>query len=198
MQGRPDRAHGRYRSADRTAHDGGDAAGGLAIGDSNDLAGGFRRVVAALSPYYLLGYYSTGKLDGKSHSITARVKRPGVQVRARRGYLAATTAAVTAAAAASANANAAPSAEAAAEAVAVESALAPLPGYARDMPLRADVVAGWRRGSDGRPTPEFWVVGEVSAGTPPGRALDATVIGSAGGAPGPGAGERRAGHVPSS
>jgi len=26
MQGRPDRAHGRYRSADRTAHDGGDAA----------------------------------------------------------------------------------------------------------------------------------------------------------------------------
>jgi VWFA-related protein len=157
-----------------------EATDGLAIVDSNDLAGGFRRVVADLSSYYLLGYYSTGKLDGKFHSITVRVKRPGVQVRARRGYLAATTAAVTAAAAASANANAAPSAEAAAEAVAVESALAPLPGYARDMPLRADVVAGWRRGSDGRPTPEFWVVGEFSAGTPPGRALDATVVGSSG------------------
>ncbi len=157
-----------------------EATDGLAIVDSNDLAGGFRRVVADLSSYYLLGYYSTGKLDGKFHSITVRVKRPGVQVRARRGYLAATTAAVTAAAAASANAKAAPSAEAAAEAVAVESALAPLPGYARDMPLRADVVAGWRRGSDGRPTPEFWVVGEFSAGTPPGRALDATVVGSSG------------------
>jgi len=157
-----------------------EATDGLAIVDSNDLAGGFRRVVADLSSYYLLGYYSSGKLDGKFHSITVRVKRPGVQVRARRGYLAATTAAVTAAAAASANANAAPSAEAAAEAVAVETALAPLPGFAREMPLRADVVAGWRRGSDGRPTPGFWVVAEFSAGTPPGRALDVTVIGSAG------------------
>jgi VWFA-related protein len=157
-----------------------EATDGLAIVDSNDLAGGFRRVVADLSSYYLLGYYSTGKLDGKFHSITVRVKRPGVQVRARRGYLAATTAEVTAAAAASANTNAAPSAEAAAEAVAVEGALAPLPGYAREMPLRADLVAGWRRGSDGRPIPGFWVVGEFSAGTPPSRALDATILGSSG------------------
>ena len=67
--------------------------------NNNDLAEGLKRVVDDLSSYYLLGYYSTGKLDGKFHSITVRVKRPGVQVRARRGYLAATPASTTAAAA---------------------------------------------------------------------------------------------------
>jgi VWFA-related protein len=157
-----------------------EATDGLAIVDSNDLAGGFRRVVADLSSYYLLGYYSTGKLDGKFHSIAVRVKRPGIQVRARRGFLAATPQAVTAAAAAAAGASVAPSAEATAEALAVETALAPLSGYAREMPLRADIVAGWRRGANGRPTAGFWVVSEFSAGTPPGRALDATLVGPSG------------------
>ena len=36
-----------------------------------------------MSSYYLLGYYSTGKLDGKFHAISVRIKRPGVQVRCR-------------------------------------------------------------------------------------------------------------------
>src|ERR671935_840441 len=69
-----------------------EATDGLAIVDSNDLSKGLRRVVDDLSSYYLLGYYSSGKLDGKFHAITVRIKRPGVQVRARRGYLAATAA----------------------------------------------------------------------------------------------------------
>ena len=63
-----------------------EATDGLAIVDSNNLAGGLKRVVDDLSSYYLLGYYSIGKLDGKFHSIAVRVKRPGVQVRARRGF----------------------------------------------------------------------------------------------------------------
>src|SRR5207247_1266411 len=66
-----------------------DATDGLAIVDTNLLDAGLRRIVADLTSYYLLGYYSSAKLDGKFHTITVRVKRPGVQVRARRGYLAA-------------------------------------------------------------------------------------------------------------
>ena len=54
------------------------------------------RVAADLSSYYLLGYYSTNlKLDGKFHAIKVRVNRAGVQVRARRGYLAPSAAEMT-------------------------------------------------------------------------------------------------------
>ena len=53
-----------------------EATDGLAIVDSNDLSGGLRRVVSDLSSYYLLGYYSSGKLDGRFHSITVRVSVP--------------------------------------------------------------------------------------------------------------------------
>ena len=76
------------RGRQSTLRDLASATDGIAIINTNDLDGGFRRVTADLSSYYLLGYYSTGKLDGKFHAIRVRVKRPGVQVRARRGYLA--------------------------------------------------------------------------------------------------------------
>ncbi|HSL23378.1 MAG TPA: VWA domain-containing protein [Vicinamibacterales bacterium] len=64
---------------------------GLAIVDTNDLSAGLRRVTADLTSYYLFGYYSTNaSLDGKYRRITVRVKRPGLDVRARKGYRAAT------------------------------------------------------------------------------------------------------------
>ena len=66
---------------------------GLAVVDTNDISGAMRRIVSDLTSYYLLGYYSTNtKPDGKFRSIAVRVKRPGVQVRARRGYRALTAA----------------------------------------------------------------------------------------------------------
>jgi len=66
---------------------------GLAVVDTNDLDKGMKRVVDDLTSYYLLGYYATNtKLDGKFRKITVRVKRPNVDVRARRGYRAATRA----------------------------------------------------------------------------------------------------------
>jgi VWFA-related protein len=63
---------------------------GLAIVNSNDIDKGLRRVVDDLTSYYLIGYYSTNtKIDGKFRSIKVNVKRKGVDVRARRGYKAA-------------------------------------------------------------------------------------------------------------
>jgi len=66
---------------------------GFTVIDTNDFTTGVRRIVDDMSSYYLLGYYSTNaKLDGRFRKITVRVKRPGVSVRARNGYLAPTEA----------------------------------------------------------------------------------------------------------
>ncbi len=56
------------------------------------------RLLADVGSYYLLGYTSTNqKLDGRYRRLTVRVKRPGIEVRARPGYLAPTAAEITAA-----------------------------------------------------------------------------------------------------
>src|SRR5262249_6006983 len=61
--------------------------GGLAIVNRNDFLTAFDRVVADNSSYYVLAYYPpSDKRDGKFHKIDVRVKRPGLVVRARRGY----------------------------------------------------------------------------------------------------------------
>ena len=64
---------------------------GFAVLDPGDLDCGLKRAVDDLTSYYLLGYASSNaKLDGTARSISVRVKRAGVDVRARRGYRAAT------------------------------------------------------------------------------------------------------------
>ena len=64
---------------------------GRAIINRNDLAAGMKQVISDVSAYYLVGYNSTqNPSDGKFHEIKVRVKRPGVQVRARKGYWALT------------------------------------------------------------------------------------------------------------
>jgi VWFA-related protein len=65
---------------------------GVAVINTNNIDGALRRIVDDLSSYYLMGYYTTNtKLDGRFRSITVRVKRPGVTVRARKGYRGYTT-----------------------------------------------------------------------------------------------------------
>ncbi|MGH9158891.1 MAG: VWA domain-containing protein [Vicinamibacteraceae bacterium] len=63
--------------------------GGLAAVNTNDFATAYDRIVRANSHYYLLGYYPKyGRRDGRFRRIEVRVKRPGVKVMARKGYLA--------------------------------------------------------------------------------------------------------------
>jgi VWFA-related protein len=62
---------------------------GYAAVNSNDFAGAFDRIVRDNSSYYVLAYYPpTNRRDGRFHRIQVRVSRPGVTVRARRGYIA--------------------------------------------------------------------------------------------------------------
>jgi VWFA-related protein len=69
-----------------------DETDGRAIVNRNDLAGGLAQIVRDSSAYYLIGYTSATPPDGKFHEITVRVKRRGVDVRARRGFWAASAA----------------------------------------------------------------------------------------------------------
>jgi VWFA-related protein len=67
----------------------GEATNGMAVVDTNDIQKGLERAAADFNSYYLLGYTSTnGKADGHYRKIKVTVKRPGVHVRAREGYLA--------------------------------------------------------------------------------------------------------------
>jgi VWFA-related protein len=62
---------------------------GFAVVNRNDFAGAFDRIVRDNSRYYVLAYYpATERRDGRFHRIQVRVNRPGLTVRARRGYLA--------------------------------------------------------------------------------------------------------------
>ena len=68
-----------------------DQTDGRAIVNRNDLATAMKQIVRDTSAYYLIGYNSSQTpTDGKFHEIKVRVKRPGAQVRARKGYWALT------------------------------------------------------------------------------------------------------------
>jgi VWFA-related protein len=63
--------------------------GGFAIVGRGDLNGSFARIIQQNSSYYLLGYYpKNDKRDGKFRKVDVRVKRPGLEVKARGGYTA--------------------------------------------------------------------------------------------------------------
>jgi VWFA-related protein len=63
--------------------------GGLSFRNPNNLAGGMERIEREQRDYYLIGYSSTNtRRDGKFRRIRLEVKRPGLTVRARKGYYA--------------------------------------------------------------------------------------------------------------
>ena len=59
--------------------------GGFTVTNTNDLAGGMRRIAAETRSYYLVGYDPTKEPDGKFRKIRVKVNRRGVSVRARKG-----------------------------------------------------------------------------------------------------------------
>ncbi|HEY1910970.1 MAG TPA: VWA domain-containing protein [Vicinamibacterales bacterium] len=64
-----------------------DDTGGQAFVNSNAPANAMRQIVKDSSAFYLIGYVSSkNPVDGKYHKIGVRVKRPGAEVRARKGY----------------------------------------------------------------------------------------------------------------
>jgi VWFA-related protein len=65
-----------------------DETGGFATVNRNDFRTAYDRIVRDNSTYYVLAYYPpTDKRDGKYHKISVRVNRPGLTVRARKGYV---------------------------------------------------------------------------------------------------------------
>jgi len=67
-----------------------DETGGFAVVNRNDFATAFQRIVDDNSSYYVMGYYSTNdRRDGRFRKIEVRLNnRPGLVVRARKGYVA--------------------------------------------------------------------------------------------------------------
>jgi VWFA-related protein len=81
----------RLRMTQDTLRELADETDGRAILGRNGLDEGIDQMLRDSSFHYLLGYSSTAaQADGKFHQIRVRVKRPNVDVRARKGYWAST------------------------------------------------------------------------------------------------------------
>lgn len=78
FQARQDRQNGLQQLAYET--------GGRALLNSNDFQQGLTRVYQAVSTYYSVGVNLKGLPIGKYEKVAVTVNRPGVTVRARRGY----------------------------------------------------------------------------------------------------------------
>jgi VWFA-related protein len=130
-----------------------DNTDGTSIVNTNNIDGMLQRIVDDLSSYYLFGYYSTNtKLDGRFRNITVRVSRPGVRVRARRGYRGHTADELISGAAG------APAPESAGS---LTAALTPVVGFNARSQFRIRTSSWSRQGPGGGLPGAFWVVGEL-------------------------------------
>ena len=134
-----------------------DDTDGVSIINTNNIDAMLRRVVDDLSSYYLLGYYTTNtKLDGRFRSISVRLKRPGVTVRARKGYRGYTADEV----ARGRSTSAAPSPSAP-----VMAALTPVVSFNARAQFRIRAAAWGHRAAAGATEGAVWIVGELDPQT---------------------------------
>jgi VWFA-related protein len=66
--------------------------GGRYLYNTNDLMEGFKKATSDLEGSYTLGFYVSEEPDSKWHNLKASVRRSGVSLRHRKGYLAEATA----------------------------------------------------------------------------------------------------------
>ena len=72
--------------------------GGFVVRNTNVFDTAVARIVDDASSYYVIGFQPSTPRDGKFHTLSVTVTRPGVAVRARRGYVASPIATTTTAA----------------------------------------------------------------------------------------------------
>jgi tetratricopeptide (TPR) repeat protein len=87
--------------------------GGFVVKNTNIFDQVIGQIAAEAGTYYVLGYRSAARTDGRFHKISVNVNRPGVTVRARRGFIATATPLPTITEAARAERSAEPAATAA-------------------------------------------------------------------------------------
>jgi hypothetical protein len=127
-----------------------DNTDGASVINTNNIDGALKRITDDLSSYYLLGYYSTNtKLDGRFRTITVRVKRPGVRIRARRGYRGRTAEEVLTSTVDSS------------AATAMSVALNAVAGFNTRSPFRIRASSWSPQAADGTTAGSFWIVGEL-------------------------------------
>jgi VWFA-related protein len=81
------------RIAQNTLRTFAESTGGFAAIGLNDLSAAFQRIARENSVYYVLGFHAPDQYrDGRFHAIDVRVRRPGLRVQARKGYVAAAAA----------------------------------------------------------------------------------------------------------
>ncbi len=108
--------------------------GGLAVLNTNDLSGGLKRINDDQRGYYVIGYNppeGTFAAPGKTprfHKISIKIRRPGMRVRTREGFIGESDADRT-------------TAEPTPQQALNEAAVSPF--LATDIPLRATLIAGY-------------------------------------------------------
>jgi len=141
--------------------------GGVALLNGTTPEKGLHRVVREAGAFYLLGYASTrNPRDGKFHKIGVKVKRTGIEVRARRGYWAPHAADLDKARSATAAAGSIPAD--------LTNAIAALSTARSERIL--DVWVGAERGADGQAAVTVAWTPRAAAGPPdPTRRMSVTV-----------------------